>query len=1169
MFRQSSTATARGVLRSSKTSLPAPPPATQGVDPLNPLLPLQGCIISYTGFSVAEREVVNTKVRAMGGEINVDLTEDVTHLLVAKVGSQKYKVAYTLGIAVLNPAWLNKLYDQWCKGDTFDLKTLTEDHILGPLTGCSICVTGYAADVREEIERNTLKYGGRYTSDLHRGKTTHLLCHRATGLKYKSALMWGLHCVPYDWLKDSIKKLERADESKYQIPSNAPTHALNTEVKAPNPVDMDTEPVRPQSVQDQMYLEACYIYLSPEFSAEMTTRLKKMIRMGGGIQVTEYQPSEVTHVVVPSDTLSARVLALFNQDTDLPYIVNYQWLRQSNRACKLLPESEYIVPFPTRSEDGQLKPVRFQGATTWTTDSAFKSSDLNSSRTSGRPRIAAVLAADSNGSSVSSKAVTDGAKLMAYRSATDRNAATTSSGATTPSDTPDYSSPAESRRGLRSRTQSGILTEALGELSVISTTQMPSQDNSLVSKTGLLALEEDMDEEEEESGKSNIFLGLYISAYGWSSQKLVSAIQSETVARGGVFVAEGETPPVPLDRIWTIVPLSRSGQSLQHLKTEILTGCWFERSLETDRVVSRNEHFLNTPIPVLPVPGFEGLYIAVATTLLKEYEYEQIGKAIGHMGATFCDKLNNLTTNLLIADRPTGPKYEFMAKKGKPIVKMRWLQDCIQQSKRLPYDDYILENPSTAGSLIKRSDSDSLLMRPSSVTNSRSNSPFENQLVPVYHAAPSDRPLEGLVIYLHGRVQGDHNEMQDLIAHMGARLLTSFNSSATHFIHQGKRTPEVGREIKMATKHKIFTVSPQWLYKCHETGTRVKESEYREIYDGNHLQTLVISASQPSSASKTGHRGLSKPMSSPSLLTPASTSLPGRIKRSTTATSASQYRGNESSSTQSLHRTAAAVTSSVVVKREISSLNMGPSTSPSSYDMSMPMLTTDQPSLRSMPSGQSFPAVQEEPRYMEDSDIWQPLPKVPVIREQRKRRRVTPPEEGSSSSLTTSSTASEMEGERIDYFSKASRYGPDAIYWDDVEGRQKKRALYESLGYTIPENPLAGNEETEMRQDSLPRDVASQVPRQYFFLLTGILQADRPRFKRTINDLGGVVLEDVNEDHEEWKAKVTHLVANGKNPPRTAKLVAAKEVGAMIVHKSFLIESAEQGQFVDETPHLI
>jgi hypothetical protein len=71
---------------------------------------------------------------------------------------------------------------------------------------------------------------------------------------------------------------------------------------------MDVEVVKPRSAQDQMYLEACNIYLSPEFTPEMTTRLKKMIRMGGGIQVVDYDPSEVTHVVVPSDKLDARLV---------------------------------------------------------------------------------------------------------------------------------------------------------------------------------------------------------------------------------------------------------------------------------------------------------------------------------------------------------------------------------------------------------------------------------------------------------------------------------------------------------------------------------------------------------------------------------------------------------------------------------------------------------------------------------------------------------------------------------------------------------------------------------------------------------------------------------------------------------------------------------------------
>jgi hypothetical protein len=65
------------------------------------------------------------------------------------------------------------------------------------------------------------------------------------------------------------------------------------------------------------------------------------------------------------------------------------------------------------------------------------------------------------------------------------------------------------------------------------------------------------------------------------------------------------------------------------------------------------------------------------------------------------------------------------------------------------------------------------------------------------------------------------------------------------------------------------------------------------------------------------------------------------------------------------------------------------------------------------------------------------------------------------------------------------------------------------------------------------------------------------------------VLEDVNENHDEWRAKCTHLITNGKNPPRTAKLLIAKEVTAWIVNKSFLIESGEQGHFVEEGPHVV
>jgi|SRR5690554_336190 len=64
--------------------------------------------------------------------------------------------------------------------------------------------------------------------------------------------------------------------------------------------DMKDEPI---VVPDHMFLEACHVYLCWTFTADQAARFKKMIRFAGGIHVAEYHPLEVTHVVVPFDTL--------------------------------------------------------------------------------------------------------------------------------------------------------------------------------------------------------------------------------------------------------------------------------------------------------------------------------------------------------------------------------------------------------------------------------------------------------------------------------------------------------------------------------------------------------------------------------------------------------------------------------------------------------------------------------------------------------------------------------------------------------------------------------------------------------------------------------------------------------------------------------------------------
>lgn len=89
----------------------------------------------------------------------------------------------------------------------------------------------------------------------------------------------------------------------------------------------------------------------------------------------------------------------------------------------------------------------------------------------------------------------------------------------------------------------------------------------------------------------------------------------------------------------------------------------------------------------------------------------------------------------------------------------------------------------------------------------------------------------------------------------------------------------------------------------------------------------------------------------------------------------------------------------------------------------------------------------------EDEGVWRPLPYRPAPRT-AKRRRAAPVEESPTTGSTSNGSVTETES--IDatilpdvLFDKSDKYGEDAVYWDDVDGRERKRAFLESLGYKI------------------------------------------------------------------------------------------------------------------------
>ena len=153
----------------------------------------------------------------MGAEHKLDLTSDVTHLLVGSITTPKYRYVAKdrPDIKVLHPEWIEAVRVSWMEGGDVDVEGLEEKHRLKPFRGLQICVTGF-----DNLEQRTLlsstveSEGATYHGDLTKA-VTHLIAAAPQGAKYTHAKQWGISIVSLKWFKDSLRRSMALDESLY------------------------------------------------------------------------------------------------------------------------------------------------------------------------------------------------------------------------------------------------------------------------------------------------------------------------------------------------------------------------------------------------------------------------------------------------------------------------------------------------------------------------------------------------------------------------------------------------------------------------------------------------------------------------------------------------------------------------------------------------------------------------------------------------------------------------------------------------------------------------------------------------------------------------------------------------------------------------------------------
>ncbi|KAF2724845.1 hypothetical protein K431DRAFT_300712 [Polychaeton citri CBS 116435] len=180
-------------------------------------LPLKGVILCCTSLTQDARTKAEQVSVQMGAVYKLDLTSDVTHLIVGNVATPKYRYVAKErpDVRVLHPEWIGSVHQAWMNGEDVDLPTLEAKHKLPAFFGLQMCVTGFDnLDQRNYISAKAEEQGARYHDDLTK-QVSHLITAIPQGAKYTHARQWGIPVVSLKWFEESLKRGMALDESLY------------------------------------------------------------------------------------------------------------------------------------------------------------------------------------------------------------------------------------------------------------------------------------------------------------------------------------------------------------------------------------------------------------------------------------------------------------------------------------------------------------------------------------------------------------------------------------------------------------------------------------------------------------------------------------------------------------------------------------------------------------------------------------------------------------------------------------------------------------------------------------------------------------------------------------------------------------------------------------------
>ncbi|KAF2439014.1 hypothetical protein P171DRAFT_525588 [Karstenula rhodostoma CBS 690.94] len=180
-------------------------------------MPLAGAILCFTSVAPEQRTELSVIGAQMGAQVKLDLTSDVTHLIVGSTNSAKYRYVAKAreDVKVLFPEWIHAVQKVWMAGEDVNTAELEEQWTLPTFYGLKICLTGFDnPEQRKYIQETVTTNGAEYHGDLTKA-VTHLVAASPSGSKYEHAVNWRMKIVTWEWFEQSRQRGMALDEAYY------------------------------------------------------------------------------------------------------------------------------------------------------------------------------------------------------------------------------------------------------------------------------------------------------------------------------------------------------------------------------------------------------------------------------------------------------------------------------------------------------------------------------------------------------------------------------------------------------------------------------------------------------------------------------------------------------------------------------------------------------------------------------------------------------------------------------------------------------------------------------------------------------------------------------------------------------------------------------------------